>query len=62
MANDLQALTSKYHSKKRGLAKKRKEMIELQEANKHLKGEVKSKKKVRIFLSSVSSNTLILLF
>ena len=45
LTENLQGLAAKYNGKKRSLAKKRKELIELQESSKHLKGELKSKKK-----------------
>ena len=45
LASDLHELAAKYNAKKRNLVKKRKEFAELQESVKHLKGELKSKRK-----------------
>ena len=45
LAMDLQKVTKRYTEKKRNIVKKRKEILQLQEANRRLKAEVKTKKK-----------------
>lgn len=45
LSSDLHELSVKYTLKKRNLLKKRKEFVDLQESVKHLKGELKSKRK-----------------